>query len=110
MTAKRTQQPDARTRAAVDELIALVRQRYPSTVFVVEPSEEDPAVTHVIATVDVEDPDEVVDLVIDRMLELQIEEGIPVHLIPVRTAERVAELRLKRHHEGFRASPALLRL
>jgi len=42
------------------------------------------------ATVDVDDPDEVVDLVIDRMLALQIDVGLSVHLIPIRTPERTA--------------------
>ena len=52
-----------------------------------------PEVTHLTTTVDVDDPDEVVDLVIDRMLELTIDEGIPVYVIPIRTPERVATLR-----------------
>jgi hypothetical protein len=38
-----------------------------------------------------------VDLVIKRMLELQIDEGIPVYVIPMRTAERVAALRQQHH-------------
>jgi len=49
-------------------------------------------VTHITATIDVDDPDEVVDLVIDRMLELQLDDGIPVYLIPIHTPERVAAL------------------
>jgi hypothetical protein len=35
--------------------------------------------------VDVDDPDEVVDLVIERVLSLTIDEGVPVHVPPVRT-------------------------
>jgi hypothetical protein len=93
MSPERLFRPDARTKAAIDELTALVREHYPTAAFAVGPSEEDPAVTHITATVDVDDPDEVVDVFIDRMLELQIEEGIPVHLIPVRTPARVEALR-----------------
>jgi hypothetical protein len=49
----------------VHELSSLIRQRYPTAAFAVEPSVDDPEVTHVWATVDVDDPDEVVDLVIE---------------------------------------------
>jgi hypothetical protein len=50
-------------------------------------------VTHLTAMVDVDDPDEVVDLVIDRMLDLTIDEGVPVYVPSVRTPERIAKLR-----------------
>jgi hypothetical protein len=33
------------------------------------------------------------DLVMDRMLQLQLDEGIPIYVIPIRTPERVAALR-----------------
>lgn len=102
MSPERPFHPDARTQAAIDELTALVRDRYPRASFAVGPSEEDPAVTHIIATVDLDDPDEVVDLVIDRMLELQIEEGLSVHLIPVRTPERVAALIAQQRRSSHR--------
>ncbi len=84
---------DARRQAAIQELSGLVRQRYPSADIRVEPAEEDPRVTHITAVVDTEDPDEVTDLVLDRMLELQWDEHIPVYVIPIRTPERVAALR-----------------
>lgn len=42
-----------------------------------------------IATVDVEDPDEALDLVIERVVAMQVEEGIRLHLLPERPAERV---------------------
>ena len=106
MTPNRPFQPDARTQAAIEELQALVRQRYRAATFAVGPSEEDPEVTHITATVDVDDPDEVVDLVIERMLELQIEEGLPVYLIPVRTPARVEALRT-RHRRPSQALPAV---
>jgi hypothetical protein len=84
---------DPRRKQAVHELSSLIRQRYPAAAFEVEPGEDDPEVTHLTTTVDVDDPDEVVDLVIDRMLELTIDEGIPVYVIPIRAPERVAKLR-----------------
>jgi hypothetical protein len=84
---------DPARQQAVTELAGMVKQRYPTASFAVGPGEDDPAVTHITTTVDIDDPDEVVDLVIDRMLELQIDEGIPVYVIPIRTPERVAVLR-----------------
>ena len=43
--------------------------------------------------VDIDDPDEVADLVMDRMLQFQLDEDIPIYVIPIRTPERVAALR-----------------
>jgi hypothetical protein len=62
---------------------------------VVEPGIDDPETTHIVATVDLDDPDEAVDLVIDRMLELQLDGGIPVYVLPIRTPERVRKLARK---------------
>ncbi len=84
---------DPRGRGAVHELTALVVQAYPEASFAISPGADDPEATHIIATVDVDDPDEVVDLVIDRMLAIQIDEGLSVHLIPIRTPERTASYR-----------------
>jgi hypothetical protein len=95
---------DPRRQSAVRELKELVAHRYPDTSFTVEPAIDDPATTHIVATVDLDDPDEVVDLVIDRMLELQLQEGIPVYVLPVRAPERVAALTKQLREEGLRPS------
>jgi hypothetical protein len=84
---------DPRRRQAIGELSALILEHYPTATFSVEPSADDPAVTHLVATVDVDDPDAVVDLVIERVLALTIDEGVPVYVIPIRTPERIAKLR-----------------
>jgi hypothetical protein len=66
---------------------------------------DDPASIHLITTVDVDDPDEVGDLVIDRVVELQVEERIPLHVIPVRPVERVlAELKKQPERSYLRLS------
>lgn len=88
---------DPRRRHAVQELTSLIVRRYPTATISVGPGEEDPGVTHITAMVDLDDPDEVADLVMDRMLELHLEEGIPVYVIPVRTPARVAALRRRKH-------------
>jgi hypothetical protein len=81
-----------RMQRAVEELQGLIARRYPDAQFRVGPSQDDPAIVHLTATLDVDDTEEVVDLVIDRMMELQIEEGLPIYVIPLRTPERVAGL------------------
>ena len=91
MSAERTRREDPRIGRAVAELQATIRAKYPAATFEVGRG-DDPDGTYVWATVDVEDTDEVIDLVIDRLLELQVEERLPVYLIPVRPPERVAAL------------------
>jgi hypothetical protein len=80
---------DRRVQDAVRELQQMLLQRYPDATFEITPGPDDPESIHLIATVDVEDSDTVLDVVIDRLLELQVEERLPVHVIPVRPSERV---------------------
>lgn len=84
---------------AVAELQLLIATHYPGTTFDVGPGGDDPEGTYLTATVDLDDPDEVMDLVIERVLSLQIEDGLPIHVVPVRTPERVARLQ---HHRASR--------
>jgi hypothetical protein len=84
---------DERTRQAIEELQQTIVASYPSTTFEVYPSPEDCESIWVIATADVDDTDEVGDLVLDRVVSLIADEGIYVHVIPVRTPERIAAAR-----------------
>jgi hypothetical protein len=84
---------DPRRLDAVRELSTLITQRYASAAIFVGPAEEDPEVTHITAVVDIDDPDEVADLVMDRMLQLLLDEDIPIYVIPIRTPGRLAALR-----------------
>ena len=81
---------DERTRQAIQELQRTIIERYPATTFEVVPATDDPESIHVVATADVDDPDEVGDLVLDRVVSLIADEDIYVHVIPVRTPERIA--------------------
>jgi hypothetical protein len=67
----------------IAELRTKVAQRYPEATFEVFEG-EDPNGTYLRAIVDVEDTDEVVDLVVDRMLDLQVEEGLPLYFLASR--------------------------
>ena len=90
---------DPRIGRALNELADLVRGEYPEATFTVVPAEDDAAIIHLVARVDVEDPEDVANLIMDRMLEMQIEEELPIYFIPLRTPERIAALReaQKRH-------------
>ena len=93
MSTERLNPESPRVQAAISELQDLIRHHYPTATFSVDRG-EDPEGIYVTATVDVADTDEVVDLYIDRLVTLQIEEGLPIHVVPVRPLERVvAQLR-----------------
>lgn len=84
---------------AVAELQRLIATHYPGTTFDVGPGGDDPAGTYITATVDLDDPDEVMDLVIEHVLALQIDDGLPIHVVPIRTPERVVlQQRASRPH------------
>lgn len=97
-------QLETRRQQAVRELTGMISTGYPATEFLIEPGIDDPEATHITAVVDVDDPDEVMDLVIDRLVELQVGAGLPISVIPIRTLEQTeALLRRQRRREGSEA-------
>jgi H2-forming N5,N10-methylenetetrahydromethanopterin dehydrogenase-like enzyme len=74
--------------AAIGDLQRLIQRHHPEATFQVEPG-DDPTGIYVLATVDAEDTDAVVEVYIDRLLELQIDEGLAVYVVPVRPLARV---------------------
>jgi hypothetical protein len=93
----------ARMQLGVTELENLVRQRYPHANFQVRRSTENPRIVHLVTTVDVEDRDEVMDVVIDRMMELQIQDKLPLFVVPVRPRERTLAMLRERAASGHPA-------
>ena len=82
-----------RIKEAIHELERLITARFPQAAFVVEEG-FDPEGVYLITTVDIADTDEVIGVVGDRLVELQVDEGLPVYVTPLRPIERVvAELR-----------------
>jgi hypothetical protein len=82
-----------RIKEAIQELKGLITARFPQAAFVVEEG-FDPEGIYLVTTVDIADTDEVIDIVGDRLVELQVEEGLPVYVTPLRPIERVvAEIR-----------------
>jgi hypothetical protein len=82
-----------RMQEATDELKRLITARFPQAAFVVEEG-FDPEGVYLVTTVDIADTDEVIAVVGDRLVEMQVDEGLPVYVTPLRPIERVvAELR-----------------
>lgn len=89
MSPERMSEKSRRIRKALDQLQRMILERYPDASFAVFRG-EDPEGIYLRATVEVDDPDDVVDLVIDRLFDLQVQQGLPVYLIPVRPTKGAA--------------------
>lgn len=72
-----------RIQIVIDELKRLIREQYPEATFAVEVGGE-PDGVYLVTTVDLEDTEEVLDVIMDRLLEIQIDEQLPVYVLPVR--------------------------
>jgi hypothetical protein len=78
---------------AVNELKGSISKRFPQASFVIEEG-FDPKGIYLVTTVDTADTDEVMDVIGDRLVELQVDEGLPIYVTPLRPMQRViAELR-----------------
>jgi len=82
-----------RMQEAIDELKRLITARFPQAAYVVEEG-FDPEGVYLVTTVDIADTDDVIAVVGDRLVEMQVEEGLPIYVTPLRPIERVmTELR-----------------
>ena len=93
MSAEPAPEHDDRMEAALDELRSQIRTRYPDAAFEVGAAPDDDSIVLLYAYVDVEDTDDVIDVAIDRMVDMQAEEGLPIFVIPLLTPERAAAQR-----------------
>ena len=84
----RAETADPRIGDAVIELQLLIRQHFPDATFDVAHG-DDPDGTCIWTAVDTDDPDAVLDVVVDRLLQLQIDQHVPVHVIPIHTDRRI---------------------
>jgi len=73
---------DPRIPTRVEEFRERILARYPEATFEVKRGGEPPGV-YLMATVDTEDIGEVLDTIMDRLLEVQVEEYLPVYVIPL---------------------------
>ena len=91
--------------AALSELQRMIAERYPEATFEVEEG-FDPPGTYLVATVDVPDTDDVFSIVVDRLVDLQVEQGLPVHVTILRPIARVME-QLREQQQSRRMPRAL---
>ncbi len=90
MSSEQISETDPRIESALGELCGMIQQRWPAATFEVSRG-DDPEGIYLDATVDIEDTDEVMDVVVPRLLEMQVDEELPVYVIPLRPIERVVE-------------------
>ena len=98
-------QEHPRIQAALAELQELLARRYPEATFRVSEG-DDPEGVYLMPTLDVEDTDEVLDVVMERLLYYQDEEELPVYVMPLLPPTRIAE-QLKRR-SGRPALPPVI--
>jgi hypothetical protein len=75
--------------AAIAELQELILSHFPETSFTVGEA-EDPDGVYMRAIVDIDDTDEVTEIFIDRLVDLQVDERLPIYVVTIRTPERIA--------------------
>jgi hypothetical protein len=92
MKTESTLRLDPRMHAALKELETVIRQHYPEARFRVSCGEGDPTIVQLVATIDVEDTDPVLDVIMERLLELQAED-LPVFVVTERPFERTVAMR-----------------
>jgi hypothetical protein len=78
---------DVRMRLAVAEFKALISERYPEAQFELLEG-DDPEEVYLRVVVDVDDLGEVRALYRDRLVDLQVDEGLPLTLVSVRPVPR----------------------
>ncbi len=83
MSMRTNQTNDARLQAAVEELQALILSRLPTTTFTVGEA-DDPDGVYMRAIDDVDDTDEVIEVLLDRLVDLQVDAELPIYVVPVR--------------------------
>ncbi len=89
MSRERMPRLDKRTTAALGELQGIIHRRYSEVTFAVAHG-EDPDGIYLKATVDLDDVDEVIDQeLLDRLFDMQVDQGLPVYVIPLQPVERV---------------------
>lgn len=97
---------DPRIQAAISEFTSLILDHFPGTTFSRYVG-DDPVGVYLRAVVDIDDPDEVIDLIIDRLVTLHVEDLLPFYVLPVRTRERSERVYARDHARFLSADPAV---
>jgi len=89
MNRRKSEQLSPQMLQAIDELKTLIKTHYPDAQFEVERAADEPEAILLVTTVDIDTTEDILDLVIDRVIDLQVEDRIPIHVIPLRPIKRV---------------------
>ena len=92
------QEHDRRIDGAIEELKALILQHNPNARFRIGTNPDEAAIVELVVTVDDDDPNRLLDVVVDRQMELQVA-GLPVFVVTEPTPERAIAW-LKAHRVG----------
>lgn len=90
MSPERITPRNPRIRGAVTELEGLITGHYPEATFEVSEG-EDPEGVYLTATVDTDDLTTVLEVVGDRLVDMQVEQGLPLYVVPTRPLSRVLD-------------------
>ena len=90
MSPERITSRNPRIRSAITELEGLITARYPEAAFEVSQG-EDPKGVYLTATVDTDDLSCILEVVGDRLVDMQVELGLPLYVLPSRPLARVLD-------------------
>lgn len=80
---------DPRAQPAIDEIQQAILKRWPDVTFSIHRGPDNPNGIHMDVFVDEEDPDVVLEGgLTDRLVDILVDDGIPLHVIPLHTHER----------------------
>ena len=88
MTHENIEAYDPKVAAALDELKGLIAARYPDARFEVFEG-EDPQGVYLRATVDIEDSSDALVPALDKLHELEVEQGLPIYVVTDQPLKRV---------------------
>src|SRR4051812_48659351 len=74
-------------RAAVGDLKSLILSRYPGAEIQVGRSPDEADAIVLWTAIDIDDLDEVIDFTIDRVMQYQIDDGLPLWVVPIHSTE-----------------------
>jgi hypothetical protein len=98
---------DPRSQHALAALQARIVHHDPSAPFEVAAG-DDPGGIYLTPIIDIEDTDAVLAVVLDRLIELQVDEGLPIFVVPLQPLQRVlAQLEEQRHKDAGASIPSL---
>jgi len=89
MSPERISPTDPKVAAALNELKGLIAAKYPDASFDVFEG-EDPEGVYLRATVDIEDSSDALVPALDKLHELEVEQGLPIYVVTDQPVERVA--------------------